>query len=118
MFPSRPLILLALLVCAPTMTSCASSPRPSTAAPPRLTLPATASRPCTLPRLPAGDDDPLALDKAYAARGAAIVACDQARGLAVGVLTDERAAIDAWVAERERRTKPRTLFQRLTPGRE
>ena len=79
------------IVCALTMTSCAASRPISGVAPPRLTLPETAARPCDLHRLPDGAtlSD---LEIGYVTRGAQIVACDAARRLAVETLHAERAA--------------------------
>ncbi len=83
--------LTVLIVCALTMTSCAASRPTSGVAPPRLTLPAQAVRPCELHRMPA--DATLAdLEIGYVTRGAQIVACDTARRLAVETLRAERAA--------------------------
>lgn len=79
------------------IASCAASPPPF-AVPPRLTLPTAATRPCRLDRLP---DAPTQadLEAAYLARGAALVACDAARGLAVDTLLGERALQDRWRAQ-------------------
>lgn len=77
------------------IASCAASPPPS-AAPPRLILPPAAIEPCVLDRLPEqptqGD-----LEVAYASRGAALVACEAARELAVGTLLAEREIQDRWL---------------------
>ncbi|MES2860972.1 MAG: hypothetical protein V4701_05835 [Pseudomonadota bacterium] len=74
--------------------SCAGSIPTSSAAPPRLTLPATASRPCELHRL---SEEPTIgdLEVGYMIRGRQIADCDLARRLAVETLEAERAAIDA-----------------------
>ena len=93
----RPLsILTVLAVCMILTAACAASPPISTAAPPRLALPAEAIRPCALATLPAeptlGD-----LEAAYATRGAQIAACDAARRLAVETLNAERAAVEVWL---------------------
>lgn len=76
------------------IASCATSP-PPLVIPPRLALPEAAIRPCVLERLPEaptqGD-----LEVAYVARGAALVACETARELAVGTLLAERAMQDRW----------------------
>ncbi|WP_035293834.1 hypothetical protein [Brevundimonas bacteroides] len=73
------------------MTNCAASRPTSADAPPRLTLPETAARPCDLYRLP--DGATLAdLEIGYVTRGAQLVACDAARRLAVETLKAERAA--------------------------
>lgn len=76
------------------MASCAASPPPS-APPPRLTLPATAIRPCVLDRLPEGPTvgD---LEAGYIARGAALAACERARQMAVETLLAERTLQDRW----------------------
>lgn len=75
------------------MTSCAASRPTSAVAPPRLTLPETALRPCELHRLP--EAATLAdLEIGYVTRGAQIVACDAARQLAVETLRAERKAHD------------------------
>ena len=68
------------------------------AAPPRLELPPEAVRPCALPRLTT-DARERDLDRLYAERGAAVVACDAARRLAVDTLLTERDLIDAWFAD-------------------
>ena len=82
------------------MTSCAASPPISRAAPPRLTLDETATKPCRLPRL--GEPATLGgLEAAYVERGAAILACDQARAAAVEALKAEHALIDRWLAAEE-----------------
>lgn len=91
--PRRPLILLALIACAPMIANCAGFRPPSSGVrPPQLTLPATAATPCALPTLP---DDPTVadLEAGYAQRGAALVACEAARRLVVETLAAERALI-------------------------
>ena len=97
-------IRLAPIALSAMIASCAASPPPSVA-PPRLVLPQAATRPCLLDRLPAapshGD-----LEVAYVARGAALVACEAARELAVETLLAERALQDRW---RETQT-PRRRF--------
>ena len=79
-----------------TIESCAASLPPS-AAPPRLSLPRPATTPCVLDRLPErptqGD-----LEVAYVARGAALLACETARELAVETLLAERVLQDRWRA--------------------
>ena len=89
-------IRLAPIALSATIASCAVSPPPS-AAPPRLILPQAAARPCVLDRLPdvATQGD---LEIAYVARGAALVACETARELAVETLLAERALQDRWRA--------------------
>ena len=66
------------------------------AAPPRLELPPEAVRPCALPRL-AADAHEGDLDRLYAERGAALVACDAARRLVVDTLATERDLVDDWL---------------------
>lgn len=85
---------LAPIVFSAMTASCAGSLPPS-APPPRLTLPEAAARPCRLERLP---DAPTEgdLEVAYVARGAALVACDAARELAVETLLAERDLQDRW----------------------
>ncbi len=87
-------IRLAPIAFSATIASCAVSPPPS-AAPPRLILPQAAIRPCLLDRLPesATQGD---LEVAYVSRGAALVACEAARDLAVGTLLAEREMQDRW----------------------
>ena len=84
--------------------SCAVSLPPS-AIPPRLELPPAAVRPCTLDRLP---DAPTQgdLEIAYTARGAALVACEAARILAVETLLAERALQDRWREAQTPRRRP------------
>lgn len=87
----------AAIACALMIASCAGSPPTSRAAPPRLELERSALKPCALPRLP--EATTLAdLEAAYVRRGAAIVACDAARRLAVETLEAERALLDRWLA--------------------
>ncbi len=87
----HPCLPIALLACATMTASCALPPRASSVAPPRLTLPAMASRPCELHRLP---DAPTLgdLEVGYMMRGRQIADCDAARRLAVDTLMAERAA--------------------------
>lgn len=82
--------LIAPLVCATLTAACAASPPISAAPTPRLSLPAAATTPCRLPILPdaATQAD---LERVYVERGAALIACDGARRLAV-------AAFEAQVA--------------------
>lgn len=90
---------IAWIACAVLTTSCAGSPRIWPAArPPRLALPEQAARPCELPRLPpaASEAD---LDADYARRGAALVACDAARRLAVETLKAERRLVQRWLED-------------------
>ena len=95
--PNVFLKLAAPIVCAAMTASCAASPPISTAAPPRLTLPEAATRPCALATLPA-EPTIADLEAAYAIRGAQVVACDGARRLAVETLLAERKAADDWRA--------------------
>ncbi len=85
---------IAPIACAIMTASCAGSSPTSAVAPPRLTLPAMASRPCELHRLP---DAPTRgdLEVGYMMRGRQIADCDAARRLAVETLAAERVAIDA-----------------------
>lgn len=91
MTPPNRSILTVALVCATMTASCAVSPLTSAVAPPRLTLPAMATRPCDLHRLPEAPtlSD---LEIGYMERGRQIAACDIARRLAVDTLMAERAA--------------------------
>ena len=97
-------IRLAPIVFYAMTASCAVSLPPS-AIPPRLELPPAAVRPCTLDRLP---DAPTQgdLEIAYTARGAALVACEAARGLAVETLLAERALQDRWREAQTPRRRP------------
>lgn len=94
MTPPRPLTPIALLACAIMTTSCAGLRPISSVAPPRLTLPEMAVRPCALHRLPeaptVGD-----LEVGYLTRGRQIAECDTARRLAVETLMAERRAGEA-----------------------
>lgn len=94
MTPRHRWIRLAPIAFSTMIASCAAFPPPS-AAPPRLILPQAAIRPCVLDRLPEspthGD-----LEAAYASRGAALVACEAARELAVGTLLAEREMQERW----------------------
>lgn len=87
-------IRLAPIAFSATIASCAASPPPS-APPPRLVLPQATIRPCVLDRLPEsptqGD-----LEVAYVSRGAALLACEAARELAVATLLAERDMQDRW----------------------
>ncbi len=104
MTPTNLSIRIALAALLSTTANCAASP-PEFASPPRLALPVEATKPCRLDRLP---DQPTAadLEVGYAARGAALVACDAARRLAVRTLEAERALQDRWRAEAARRRRP------------
>lgn len=91
----------ALIACGLMTANCVGSPPISTVAPPRLSLPDAAARPCalaTLPEAPSQAD----LEAAYLLRGAQIVACDGARRLAVEAWAAERAMQDDWSAEDKR----------------
>ena len=89
-------IRLAPIALSATIASCAASLPPSVV-PPRLNLPRAAATPCVLDRLP---DAPTQgdLEVAYVARGAALVACEAARDMAVETLLAERALQDRWRA--------------------
>lgn len=61
-------------------------------------MPATATTTCALPRLP--EAPTLAdLESAYTARGAALIACDGARRLAVETHAGEHVDEDAWLRQ-------------------
>lgn len=97
MTPLRHWMLGVLIACAAMMTNCAASRPVSMAAPPRLMLGEMATKPCRLPRLP----EPATiggLEAVYIERGAAILACDQARAAAVETLQAERVLINRWLA--------------------
>lgn len=99
---------IALLACAAMTASCAGSRPDYAVVPPTLEIPARAAEPCALPVLP---EAPTVadLEAVYAERGAALAACDAARGLAVEGWRAERAAVAAWLAwirEPERRWWP------------
>ena len=85
---------IALIASATMIASCAGSSPNSWVAPPRLTLPAMAARPCELHRLP---DSPTLgdLETGYMIRGRQIASCDTARRMAVATLAAERAAGEA-----------------------
>jgi hypothetical protein len=85
--------------------SCAASLPPS-AEPPRLILPPTAASPCALPRLPQSPSE-ADLEVTYVERGAALVACETARALAVETLIAERALQDRWRREGGTRARRR-----------
>lgn len=85
-------MLIACLGCA-LMTGNCAKPRLSLPAAPRLAMPEEARRPCELHRLPAAATQ-ADLEVSYAQRGAAIVACDAARRLAVETLDAEHALED------------------------
>lgn len=59
-------------------------------------MPATATASCTLPVL-GPEATQFDLETAFKARGAAILACDVARQLAVDVQAAEHVDIDAWL---------------------
>lgn len=94
MTPPHPFIPIVPVACALMTASCAGYPPTSSAAPPRLTLPDTATRPCELHRLP---DAPTLgdLEVGYMTRGRQIADCDTARRLAVETLLAERRAGEA-----------------------
>lgn len=90
--------------------ACATSPRP--VAPPRLTLPDAAVKPCAVAVLP---DRPTAadLDATYIQRGAQVVTCDAARALAVETLIAERRLVDEWLKLKDQRRQG--WFSRIAP---
>ena len=109
----RPILsrLIAPLAFAIMTAACATSPQP--VAPPRLTLPEAAVRPCPLAVLPSAPSV-ADLDTAYVLRGAQVVGCDAARALAVDTLDAEHRLIDEWLRlERRRRDG---WWRRLWPG--
>lgn len=90
--PKHPWTLHACVGCAILISACATKP-PTWPAAPRLETPAEAARPCELPRLP--DRATVAdLEIGFARRGAAIVACNAARQLAVDTLAAEHRLQD------------------------
>ena len=95
--------LLALIVCALMIASCATPVRPS--APPRLAVPETAERPCTLYTLPP-EPTKADLEAGYMMRGAQLVWCDGARDLAVQTMREEHRLEDEWARLRAERNKP------------
>jgi len=97
MTPLQRWIRIAPLALSSMIASCAASLPPS-APPPRLTLPTATTTPCRLDRLPDAPTE-ADLEAGYLARGAALVACDAARGLAVDTLIRERALQDRWRAQ-------------------
>ncbi len=107
MTPKHRWTRIALLALASMTASCAAS-RPPSAEPPRLILPQAATRPCLLERLP---DSPTHadLEVAYVERGLRLVACENARALAVETLTVERTLQDRW--RREIEDRPRSGFR-------
>lgn len=102
-------IRIALLVLPGMTASCAASLPPS-AEPPRLTLPLAATTPCILERLPDTPNE-ADLEIAYMERGARLVACEGARGLAVETLMAERVLQDRWHRETVARHRPRVWFR-------
>ena len=94
MTPNNSWIRRAPLALLGMIASCAAPPRPSVS-PPRLTLPAAATTPCRLERLP---ETPTLADfeSVYMARGRRLAECDAARALAVETLLEERALQDRW----------------------
>ena len=104
MTPTPRWILIAWLAL-PAMTASCAAALPPSAEPPRLTLSAAAMRPCVLERLP--EAPTIAdLEIAYVERGARLVACENARSLAVETLNAERALQDRWRREADARRKP------------
>ena len=98
---------IVLLALPGMIASCAVSLPPS-AEPPRLTLPAAATTPCVLERLPEAPTQ-ADLEVAYVERGARLVACESARALAVETLVAERALQDQW--QRGIEARPRRRFR-------
>lgn len=99
---------LALLALASMTASCAAS-RPPSAEPPRLLLPAEAIKPCILERLPEAPTQ-ADLEIAYVERGLRLVACDNARRLAIETLVAERDLQDRWRRGEERRGRSGLRF--------
>ena len=81
----RRLTLIALSACGMLMTGCAGW-TPALTGAPQIEMPAEALRSCSLPRVPDGATQ-ADLEAGYQDRGAALVACDAARRLAVPDLT-------------------------------
>ncbi len=109
MTPKHRWTRIAPLALSGMIASCAVS-RPPSVEPPRLTLPAEATTPCLMVRLP--ETPTLAdLEIAYVERGARLLACENARALAVDTLLAERAVQDRWRREagtpRRARIRPR-----------
>ena len=93
----------ALIACALTTGACATS-RPPSASPPAVDPPSLSGEPCRLPRLPVEGTVTWAdLERAYLERGEALLACDLARRLAVEAHAAERAAVQLWLSENQRR---------------
>jgi len=106
-------ILPALLACAMLTSSCATFvPASAPTRPPQREMPAQATTPCALPRLP--DQATAAeLESAFTARGVALLACDAARQLAVDVHAAEKADQETWL----RAQTPTLSLRRLFGGR-
>lgn len=112
MTPITPWIRTGSFVFLTMIAGCATSP-PTSAPAPRLDLPSAATSPCRLDRLP--EQPTLAdLEVSYMARGAALVACEAARRLAVETLQAERELQDRW---RDARTASRERGQDGRSGR-
>lgn len=92
--PTNRLMPLVPLACLLMTTACAAS-LPASVSPPRLAIPEQVTTPCRLERL-APRPTLADLEEAYMARGAALVACDAARHLAVQTLIAERELQDRW----------------------
>ncbi|OJU54836.1 MAG: hypothetical protein BGO02_12165 [Brevundimonas sp. 67-6] len=72
-------------------------------------MPAQATRPCALPRLP--DQATAAeLESAFTARGVALLACDAARQLAVDVHAAEKADQETWLRAQTSASSWRRVF--------
>lgn len=95
------------LLALPGMTASCAASLPPSAEPPRLILPQAAATPCILERLsetPTQAD----LEIAYMERGSNLLACENARSMAVETLTAERDLQDRW--RRETAQRPRRWF--------
>lgn len=90
-------LTLPALIAFALMTGACATPAPQFAPPPRLETPAEAERPCRLPVLP--DAATFAdLETVYVERGAALVACEEARQAVIDTLATERQMITDWLA--------------------
>lgn len=96
MKPDRFPLMLAIASLMLTTACAGSRPASAPVTPPRRAMPETALRPCVLDRLP-GTPTLRDLELGYTARGVALIACDEARQLAVDVHAGEHADEDAWL---------------------
>lgn len=96
MIPNRLPLILAIASLMLTTACAGFRPASAPVTPPRRAMPETALRPCVLDRLP-GSPTLQDLELAYTARGVALIACDEARQLAVDVHAGEHADEDAWL---------------------